>query len=131
MSRVAASSDVYRAVGDPTRREILNVLLAGPTGFQDIHGRFPLTKGAVSQHLKVLVEAGLVEIDPDDRSRRYRLTPAPLHEIDQWLAAYREFWTDRLDALADAVSVRKARRAAGGTAAKGTAAQGTTPEEDV
>lgn len=110
MPRTTTAGDVYRAVGDPTRREILNVLLSGPTGFQDIHGRFPLTKGAVSQHLKVLVEAGLVEIDPDDRTRRYRLTPAPLHEIDQWLAAYREFWTGRLDALADAVRARTGRR---------------------
>jgi len=107
-----AAGDVYRAIGDPTRREILNVLLAGPTGFQDLHARFPLTKGAVSQHLTVLVEAGLVEIDPGDRARRYRLTPAPLHEVDQWLAAYREFWTDRLDALAEAVRARAARRPA-------------------
>ncbi|MGF1645526.1 MAG: ArsR/SmtB family transcription factor [Kineosporiaceae bacterium] len=90
----------------PTRRAILNLLLSGPKGFQDLHGRFPLTKGAVSQHLKVLVEAGLVEIDPDDRARRYRLTPAPLHEIDQWLAAYRDFWADRLDALDRAVRAR-------------------------
>ena len=125
MPKAAASSDVYRAVGDPTRREILNILLSGPTGFQDIHGRFDLTKGAVSQHLKVLVEAGLVDIDPDDRARRYRLTPAPLHEIDQWLAAYREFWSDRLDSLADAVRARKGRRA------ETTTPESTTPEEDV
>lgn len=119
MPRALASSDVYRAVGDPTRREILNLLLTGPKGFQDIHGRFPLTKGAVSQHLKVLVEAGLVEIDPDDRARRYRLTPAPLHEIDQWLAAYREFWSGRLDALGEAVRARRSTRSAD-----------TAPEED-
>jgi DNA-binding transcriptional ArsR family regulator len=110
VSRTVASGDIYRAVADPTRRAILDLLLSGPTGFQDVHTRFPLTKGAVSQHLQVLVAAGLVEIDPGDRSRRYRLTPAPLHEIDQWLAAYREFWTGRLDALADAVRARRATR---------------------
>jgi DNA-binding transcriptional ArsR family regulator len=106
----AAVRDVYRAVADPTRRGILDLLLTGPAGFQDVHSRFPLTKGAVSQHLKILVEAGLVEVDPGDRSRRYRLTPAPLHEIDQWLTAYREFWASRLDALDRVVRARSAPR---------------------
>jgi DNA-binding transcriptional ArsR family regulator len=107
--RPAATRDVYRAVADPTRREILNLLLTGPKGFQDLHARIPLTKGAVSQHVTILVEAGLVEIDPGDRTRRYRLTPAPLQEVDRWLAAYRDFWTGRLDALAEVVRARSNR----------------------
>jgi DNA-binding transcriptional ArsR family regulator len=76
-------SDVYRAVGDLTRRAILDLLLSGPRGFRDLHGRFPLTKGAVSQHLKVLVVAGLVEIDPDDRAVRARASgPLPGRPAD-------------------------------------------------
>lgn len=93
------SSDVYRAVADPTRRRVLERLAAGPTGFQDLHSGFPMTKGGFSQHLGVLREAGLVEVDELDRSRRYRLTPGPLREVADWVAAYAPFWDDKLGAL--------------------------------
>jgi DNA-binding transcriptional ArsR family regulator len=98
--------DVFRAVADPSRRAILNALLDGPRSFGDLHALLPHTKGAVSQHISVLVRAGLVEVNDDDREHRYRLTPAPLLEVEEWISAYRQFWAERLDAL-DAALKRK------------------------
>lgn len=92
-------SDVYRAVADPTRRRVLELLAAGPTGFQDLHAGFAMTKGGFSQHLGVLREAGLVAVDELDRSRRYQLTPAPLREVADWVLTYAAFWDDKLSAL--------------------------------
>jgi DNA-binding transcriptional ArsR family regulator len=109
VSRTKASEDVYRAVADPNRRAFLNALLDGPKSFGELVELAPITKGAVSQHLSILVEVGLVQVNPDDRDRRYELTPAPLHEIDEWLMAYRAFWESRLDRLDEAVKRRKRR----------------------
>lgn len=94
-----ATTDVYRAVADPTRRRVLERLAAGPTGFQDLHAEFTITKGGLSQHLGVLREARLVAVDESDRSRRYRLTPGPLREVADWVLAYAPFWDDKLSAL--------------------------------
>lgn len=65
----------------------------------DLAGRLSLTQPAVSQHLRVLREAGLVDVRQDAQRRWYRLRPEPLLEIESWLAPYRRFWADRLDAL--------------------------------
>ena len=93
--------DVYRAVADPTRRRVLERLVDGPLGFQDLHVEFPITKGGLSQHLSVLREVGLVAVDENDRSRRYRLTPQPLREVADWVLTYAPFWDDKLSALDD------------------------------
>ena len=111
--RTTADTDVYRAVADPSRRTLLNALLSGSKGFQELHALLPVTKGAVSQHLRVLTRVGLVEVDEEDRDRRYRLAPAPLHEIDKWHQRYRHFWEERLDVLGDVLAER--RRDAGGS----------------
>jgi DNA-binding transcriptional ArsR family regulator len=92
-------TDVYRAVADPTRRRVLERLAAGPLGFQDLHVEFDMTKGGLSQHLRVLRQAGLVHVDEADRGRRYRLTPQPLREVADWVLTYAPFWDDKLAAL--------------------------------
>ncbi|MFC5381347.1 metalloregulator ArsR/SmtB family transcription factor [Aquipuribacter nitratireducens] len=96
---------VFRAVGDPTRRRVLELLQDGPAGFQDLHRHFPMTKGGLSQHLAVLRQAELVAVDDTDRARRYRLTPGPLKEVADWVLTYARFWDERLDAL-DALLAR-------------------------
>lgn len=108
--RATADADVYRAVADPSRRVLLHALLDGPKSFQDLHALLPVTKGAVSQHLSVLARVGLVAVNDDDRSRRYELTPAPLHEIDEWLGEYRRFWNERLDVLGAVLGEATGRR---------------------
>lgn len=124
MSRATADTDVYRAIADPSRRVLLDALRDGPRSFADLHALLPVTKGAVSQHLSILTKVGLVSVNDDDRAHRYELTPAPLHEIDEWIDHYREFWTGRLDALgaelrrrtsADRTTQDTPRRRRGGT----------------
>jgi DNA-binding transcriptional ArsR family regulator len=89
----------FEVLAEPKRREILDLLRDGERLAGDLVGRLALTQPTVSKHLKVLREAGLVEVRRDAQRRWYRLRPEPLLEIDNWLAPYRRFWNDRLDAL--------------------------------
>jgi DNA-binding transcriptional ArsR family regulator len=96
------------ALADPTRREIVDLLAGGELDAGTIASRFPVSRPAVSRHLRVLREAGLVKVRPDAQRRVYALDPAPLAELDAWLARYRAFWANRLDALD--VHLRRERR---------------------
>ena len=92
--------DVFAVVADPSRRRILDVLAAGDQSAGRLVGEFPaLTQPAVSRHLRVLREAGLVSVRGEGQRRMYRLEPAGLAELDRWLERYRGFWAGRLDAL--------------------------------
>lgn len=92
-------SDVFRAIADPTRRGLLDGLLAGEASVGALARSFDLSLPAVSQHLRVLREVGLVTEQRVGRERRYRIRPAPLREVVDWIARYERFWEDRLDAL--------------------------------
>jgi DNA-binding transcriptional ArsR family regulator len=87
------------ALADPTRREIVAVLAAGEQAAGQLAGRFPVSRPAISRHLRVLREAGLVRVRVEGRRRVYALDPRPLGELDAWLAPYRQLWAQRLDAL--------------------------------
>lgn len=89
------------ALSDPTRREIVASLMDEPADAGTIANRFPISRPAISRHLRVLREAGLVEVEPDAQRRVYHLRAEPLQEIDHWLDKYRQFWGDKLDALDD------------------------------
>src|SRR5580693_1116184 len=92
--------DVFTAVADPGRRTLLDLLLLGPKPAGDLVGALPgITQPAVSRHLKVLKEAGLVQITPDGQRRIYALREDGLVELGRWVERYRRFWSDRLDAL--------------------------------
>ena len=91
--------DVFRAVSDPTRRQMLELLGARDRTVTELAEPFAITQPAVSQHLRVLREAGLVQVRPEAQRRWYALRPEPLEELDAWLAPYRRLWTERLDAL--------------------------------
>ncbi|QFU85841.1 Transcriptional repressor SdpR [Amycolatopsis sp. YIM 10] len=86
-------------LAEPRRREILDLLRTGERPVGDLVDRLTLTQPTVSKHLKVLREAGLVEVRQDAQRRWYRLCPEPLAEVDAWLAPYRALWNARLDAL--------------------------------
>lgn len=92
-------ASTFEVLAEPRRREILDLLRDGERLVGDLVDRLALTQPAVSKHLKVLRGAGLVEVRHDAQRRWYRLRPAPLAEIDEWLAPYRRMWTDSLDAL--------------------------------
>lgn len=92
--------DIFVAVADPTRRAILDLLVEGERPAGELVAAFPaLTQPAVSRHLRVLLEVGLVAVRPEAQKRIYGLRPERLAELDVWLGRYRQFWNDRLDAL--------------------------------
>jgi len=89
----------FEVLAEPRRREILDLLRAGERPVGELVEELRLSQPAVSKHLKVLRDAGLVEVRQDAQRRWYRLRLAPLVEIDAWLEPYRDLWRDRLDAL--------------------------------
>lgn len=91
---------VFAAVSNPTRREILNLLKSGDRQAGELVSAFPkLPQPAVSRHLKILREAGLVSVSPQAQKRVYSLQPRKLRELDNWVSLYRQFWSTRLDSL--------------------------------
>jgi len=99
------------ALADPTRRELLALLAEGEIAAGDLAARFPVSRPAISRHLRVLREAGLVRSRTDGRRRLYTLDPRPLRELDDWLEPYRDLWASRLDALDTEIARgRRARR---------------------
>jgi DNA-binding transcriptional ArsR family regulator len=87
------------ALADPTRRRIVEALRAGERSAGEIERSVRIPQPSASKHLKTLREAGLVRVRKDAQRRLYRLDPAPLAQLDAWLAPYRAFWNDKLDAL--------------------------------
>jgi DNA-binding transcriptional ArsR family regulator len=104
MSRSEAASaapkhDVFQAIADPTRRQLLQLLGDQEMAVTVITGHFPMTRTAVSKHLRILAEAGLVKERKVGRETRYRLTAEPLLELKRWLAFYERFWENKMAAL--------------------------------
>jgi DNA-binding transcriptional ArsR family regulator len=89
----------YAALAEPHRRQILDLLRAGERSVTDLVARLGLSQPGVSKHLRVLRDAGLVEVRPEGRQRWYGLRAQPLAEVDEWLEPYRAYWSGRLDAL--------------------------------
>ena len=89
----------FAAVAEPHRRRILDRLREGECGVGELVDLLALSQPGVSKHLRVLREARLVAVRADGKRRLYRLAPAPLSEVDEWIDNYRQYWTERLDAL--------------------------------
>jgi DNA-binding transcriptional ArsR family regulator len=90
---------VFAALADPTRVRILDLLRVRERCVGELVGEFDLTQPAVSQHLRVLKEAGLVASRADAQRRVYSINATPLRQLDRWLQRYRKFWEHELDAL--------------------------------
>jgi DNA-binding transcriptional ArsR family regulator len=91
--------NAFAALADPVRRRVVEVLRDGELSAGDIERVLHVNQPAASKHLRALREAGLVRVRKDAQRRLYRLDPAPLAELDAWLAPYRAFWSEKLDAL--------------------------------
>ena len=91
--------DTFTALADPTRRRIIESLAAGETSFGELADKFDMSRPAVSQHLKVLRDAGIVTARADAQRRIYRLNDSSLDELEDWLRKVRDFWSRRLDRL--------------------------------
>jgi len=97
---------VFHAISEPTRRRLLDELRRGPSSAGALAARFPSSRPGIARHLRVLRAAGLVRTRPEGRRRIYRLAPAPLRAVRDWVAAYGRFWKARLGELADYVEKR-------------------------
>ena len=91
--------DTFVALADPTRRRIIESLASGERSFGELADQFAMSRPAVSQHLKVLRDVGIVSARADAQRRIYRLSDDGLEEIDAWLGKVREYWAPRLDRL--------------------------------
>jgi DNA-binding transcriptional ArsR family regulator len=92
-------ASAFEVVVEPRRRRILDLLREREHSVNDLVADLSISQPAVSKHLRVLRDAGLVSVRPDGQRRWYRLVPEPLVEIDDWLTPFREAWARRLDAL--------------------------------
>jgi DNA-binding transcriptional ArsR family regulator len=90
---------VLHALSDESRRTVMEVLRDHPATVSELAELLPIARPGVSRHLRVLREAGLVDVEHDAQWRVYRLRPEPLVELDTWLGPYRAVWEQRLDAL--------------------------------
>ena len=104
--RTLAALDV---LGEPSRREILELLRDGERPVGDLVDHLDLSQPAVSKHLKVLKDAGLVEVRAEAQRRLYRINPGPLEALDDWLHPYRKFWATDLDRLESHLDKRRKR----------------------
>jgi DNA-binding transcriptional ArsR family regulator len=89
----------FELLAEPTRRRILDLLLDGERPVGELVDRLSMSQPAVSKHLRVLRDSGLVDVRVDAQRRVYRLRPEPLKEIDAWIEPYRRLWDRRLDRL--------------------------------
>jgi DNA-binding transcriptional ArsR family regulator len=101
VARSSTTSDVFNAIGDAHRREILDALIAGEKPVGAIVDDVSISQPQVSKHLRVLSEVGLVQCRAEGRRRVYRLEPTRLRPFHEWLAKYEQAWNDRLDRLDD------------------------------
>ena len=105
----AAREAAFGALADPTRRAVLDLLRAGPRPAGEIARAFPVSRPAISKHLRILRRAHLVEEHREGRHRMYRLNPEPLKSVDSWLEQYRSFWAASLTNLKSFVETEYAK----------------------
>jgi DNA-binding transcriptional ArsR family regulator len=96
----------FEVLSEPNRRQILDLLLAQERPVGELVEAMGVSQPAVSKHLRVLRQAGLVESRTDAQRRIYRVRPEPLRDVDRWLEPYRSLWASRLDALESRVTMR-------------------------
>jgi len=99
VARSSSTSDVFNAIGEARRREILDTLIAGEKAVGTIVTDISISQPQVSKHLRVLSEVGLVSCRAEGRRRLYRLEPERLRPFHDWLANYEQAWNDRLDRM--------------------------------
>ena len=109
MARAATTADVFNAVAEPRRRQILDALAARESPVNDLVSRLGLAQPQVSKHLRVLREVGLVEVREEGRQRMYRLNGRSLKPIHDWVKSYERSWSERFEALDELVKELKGK----------------------
>src|SRR5262245_17003966 len=101
---------IFQTLGDPSRFQIVEALLSGEQAVNDLVARMDIHQSGVSRHLRILEEAGFVQVRPDGPRRLYSLRPEPFRELTAWVAQYRALWEGRLDAFGEALARRQQAR---------------------
>jgi DNA-binding transcriptional ArsR family regulator len=102
--------DPFPALAEPTRRLILETLAAGECQVNELVARLPIHQSGVSRHLRILSEAGFVQMRADGQRRLYSLRPEPFQQLDSWVSRYRSLWEGRLDRFDAALQRRRAAK---------------------
>lgn len=101
---------VFQTLADPSRLQIVEALLSGECAVNDLVARMEIHQSGVSRHLRILEEAGFVQMRPEGARRLYSLRPEPFRQLDAWVTRYRALWTARLDAFGDALARKQEAR---------------------
>src|SRR5262249_20586453 len=99
LAYIQSMESVFEIIAEPNRRAILSLLVSSQQSVGEIERRLRMPQPAVSKHLRVLRDAGFVESTVDAQRRLYKLRPEPFQEVDMWLAQFRRFWSEHVDAL--------------------------------
>lgn len=99
--------DVYQAIADPTRREIISMLTAESMNLNSVADKFDVSRPAISKHIKILAECGLIDIKQKGRERYCEAKPERLKEVSDWVEQYSRFWDAKLNALKQYVEGKK------------------------
>jgi DNA-binding transcriptional ArsR family regulator len=99
--------DVFQAISDPTRREIIRLLSHRSLNLNAVAGHFDISRPAISKHIKILTECGMVIVRQEGRERHCSADLKKLEEVDKWLGHYRKFWNRKLDALGNYLENQK------------------------
>jgi DNA-binding transcriptional ArsR family regulator len=102
--------DVFQAIADPTRREIINMIAQQPLNVNSVAGNFEVSRTAIYKHLKILRECGLIDITQHGRERFCEARLEKLTEVSDWVDQYRKMWTSRLNALEEYVNDLQSRK---------------------
>lgn len=105
-------ADVFQTLADPTRLRIIEALKGGEHAVNDIVDRVDIHQSGVSRHLRILQEAGFVQVRPEGTRRLYSLCPEPFQELDAWVTGYRSLWEARLDRFGEELERRQKARVA-------------------
>ncbi|MDM5225066.1 metalloregulator ArsR/SmtB family transcription factor [Cytobacillus sp. NJ13] len=104
------NGQIFSALAEPNRLDIIDLLLEGGLPVGDIAKKLELNQPQTSKHLRVLCDAGLVEVQPIANRRIYRIRPEPFQELDKWLDSYRRLWEGRMDRLDDYLNVLQGKK---------------------
>ncbi|AND40515.1 helix-turn-helix transcriptional regulator [Cytobacillus oceanisediminis] len=104
------NGQIFSALAEPNRLYIIDLLLEGALPVGDIAKKLDLNQPQTSKHLRVLCDAGLVEVQPIANRRIYKIRPEPFQELDRWLDSYRRLWEGRMDRLDDYLNVLQGKK---------------------
>lgn len=99
--RIMTRRDVFQAIADPVRRDIIGLLAHQSLTVNEVAGNFPISRPAISKHLRILNECGIVKTHKKGRERYCTIQPQSLRPVSDWIEQYHQLWEDRLDAFAD------------------------------